>query len=35
VYGERLAMGFIYEVMDRKKEQIKATYKDRVASTGG
>eukprot|EP00253_Pinus_taeda_P004298 PITA_04298 len=34
VDGERLAMGFIYEAMDQAKEQIKTTYKDRVAKYG-
>ncbi len=34
VDGERLDMGFIYEVMDQAKEQIKAAYKDRVAKYG-
>lgn len=34
VDGERLVMGFIYEAMDQAKEQIKATYKDRVANYG-
>lgn len=34
VDGERLAMGFIYEVMDQAKEQIKRAYKDRVAKYG-
>ena len=34
VDGERLAMGYIYEAMDQEKEQIKATYKDRVAKYG-
>eukprot|EP00253_Pinus_taeda_P023859 PITA_23859 len=28
---ERLAMGYIYEAMDQAKEQIRATYKDRLA----
>ena len=31
VDGERLAMGYIYEAMDQAKEQIKETYKDRLA----
>eukprot|EP00253_Pinus_taeda_P012659 PITA_12659 len=34
VDGERLAMGLIYEAMDQAKEQIKATYNDRVAKYG-
>ena len=34
VDGEKLAMGYIYEAMDQAKEQIKAAYKDRVASMG-
>ena len=34
VDGERVVMGFIYEAMDQAKEQIKTTYKDRVAKHG-
>eukprot|EP00253_Pinus_taeda_P022909 PITA_22909 len=34
VDGERLAMGFIYEAMDQAKEQIKRSYKDKVAKYG-
>jgi hypothetical protein len=34
VDGEKLAMGYIYEAMDQEKEQIKATYKDRVSKYG-
>ena len=34
VDGERLAMGYIYEAMDQAKEQIKETYKDKVAKYG-
>ena len=34
VDGEKLAMGYIYEAMDQTNEQIKATYKDRVAKYG-
>ena len=34
VDGEKLAMGYIYEAMDKAKEQIKTTYKDRVAKYG-
>eukprot|EP00253_Pinus_taeda_P033372 PITA_33372 len=34
VDGERLGMGFIYEVMDQAKEQIKRAYKDKVAKYG-
>ena len=34
VDGERLAMGYIYEAMDQAKEQIRASYKDRVAKYG-
>jgi hypothetical protein len=34
VDGEKLAMGYIYEAMDQAKEQIKATYKDRVSKYG-
>eukprot|EP00253_Pinus_taeda_P008053 PITA_08053 len=34
VDGERLAMGCIYEAMDHAKEQIRATYKDRLAKYG-
>ena len=32
--GEKLAMGYIYEAMDQLKEQIRATYKDRVVKYG-
>jgi hypothetical protein len=32
--GEKLAMGCIYKAMDQVKEQIKATYKDRVTKYG-
>jgi hypothetical protein len=32
--GEKLAMGYIYEAMDQAKEQMKTTYKDRVAKYG-
>eukprot|EP00253_Pinus_taeda_P032930 PITA_32930 len=31
VDAEKLAMGYIYEAMDQTKEQIRATYKDRLA----
>eukprot|EP00253_Pinus_taeda_P019247 PITA_19247 len=34
VDGERLVMGFMYEVMDQAKEKIKTVYKDRVANYG-
>eukprot|EP00253_Pinus_taeda_P022689 PITA_22689 len=34
VDGEKLAMGYIYESMDQAKEQIRATYKDRLAKYG-
>jgi hypothetical protein len=34
VDGEKLAMGYIYEAMDQAKEQIRATYKDRVTKYG-
>eukprot|EP00253_Pinus_taeda_P003482 PITA_03482 len=34
VDGEKLAMGYIYEAMDQAKEQIRATYKDRLAKYG-
>eukprot|EP00253_Pinus_taeda_P025021 PITA_25021 len=34
VNGEKLAMGYIYEAMDQAKEQIRATYKDRLAKYG-
>eukprot|EP00253_Pinus_taeda_P004265 PITA_04265 len=34
VDGEKLAMGYIYEAMDQAKEQIQATYKDRLAKYG-
>eukprot|EP00253_Pinus_taeda_P008392 PITA_08392 len=34
VDGEKLAMGYIYEVMNQAKEQIRATYKDRLAKYG-
>ena len=34
VDGEKLAMGYIYEAMDQAKEQIRATYKDRVSKYG-
>ena len=34
VDGERLAMGLIYEAMDQTKEQIRATYMDRVGKYG-
>ena len=34
VDGERLAVGYNYEAMDQAKEQIKATYKDKVGKYG-
>eukprot|EP00253_Pinus_taeda_P027736 PITA_27736 len=34
VDGEKLAMGYIYEAMDQAKEQIRATYKDRLVKYG-
>jgi hypothetical protein len=34
VDGEKLDMGYIYEVMDQEKEQIRGAYKDRVTKCG-
>jgi hypothetical protein len=34
VDGEKLAMGYMYEVMDQEKEQIRGAYKDRMTKNG-
>lgn len=34
VDGKKLTMGYIYEAMDQAKEQIQATYKDKVGKYG-
>ena len=34
VDGKKLAMGYIYELMDQAKEQIRAANKDRVTKYG-